>query len=235
MNQTTLLIVDDDPTYLRTVSAYFNQSGFTVRTAVTCADALASAEELRPDCMLLDYHLTGGDGSNVCYSLRADTRLKKTPIIMVSGDPEQEMPAYTDYKADGFLLKGTSLAKVQAVVETVLRRVNWERGILQKGDLRIERETLKVFRGNTQAATLSEEQFQLLFMLMEKSPEFVSEETISGQILGAGPEVKSEAVRALLHRLRQRLGPQLCRRIKSKRRLGWTYVQPRRRTASQSK
>ncbi|MHB0995385.1 MAG: response regulator transcription factor [Elusimicrobiales bacterium] len=235
MNQTTLLIVDDNPVYLRTVSAYFNQNGFTVRTAANCADALKSAEELRPDCMLLDYHLTGGDGSSVCYSLRADTHLRKMPIIMVSGDPTQEMPAYTDYKADGFLLKCTPLAKVQAVVETVLRRVNWERGILQKGDLRLEKETLQIFRGHVPTVTLSEEQFDLLFMLVEKSPEFVSEETITGQILGAGPEVKSDAVRALLHRLRQRLGPQLGRRIKGKRRLGWTYVQPRRRASSRPK
>lgn len=235
MNQTTLLIVDDDPVYLRTVSRYFLRSGFNVCTSVTCADALASAEEMRPDCMLLDYHLNGGDGSSVCYSLRADTRLRKTPIIMVSGDPTQEMPAYTDYKADGFLLKCTPLAKMQAVVETVLRRVNWERGILQKGDLRLEKETLKVFRGHVPVSNLSAEQFDLLFMLVEKSPEFVSEETITGQILGGGPEVKSEAVRALLHRLRQRLGPQLGRRIKGKRRLGWTYVQPRRRASSRPK
>lgn len=229
MDQTTLLIVDDDPVYLRTLSAYFAGSGFNVRTAASCADALKSAAELKPDCLLLDYHLADGDGAKVCCSLRSDMFLRKVPIIVLSGDPEQEMPAYTDYKADAFLLKGTPLAKVQAVAESVLRRVGWERGLLRKGDLRLEKETLKVFKEDLPVATLSEEQFNLLFLLVERSPEFLSEAAIFSYVLGSEPEIRGDAVRALLHRLRQRLGAQLGRRIKNKRNLGWTYVQPRRK------
>lgn len=231
MDQTTLLIIDDDPAYLHTASAYFSAAGFDVRTAGSCADAIKAAAGTRPDCLLLDYHLGDGDGSSVCHSLRADMNLRKTPIIMISGDPLQEISAYTDYKADGFLLKDTSFAKVQAVVESVLRRVNWERGILRKGDLRLEKETLTVSRENAESSSLSAEQFGLMFLLVEKSPEFVREETIFKQVLGAEPETKSDAVRALIHRLRQRLGARLGRRIKCKRGLGWTYVQPCRRTA----
>lgn len=231
MHQTTLLIVDDDPVWLRVISGYFSLGGFAVRTAASCADAIRAASDIKPDCLLLDYHLADGDGAKVCHDLRSDMRLRKIPIIMISGDGEQELPAYKDYKADGFLLKDTPLVKVQAVVQSVLRRVNWERGILHKGDLRLEKETLTVSRENGEVSSLSAEQFGLMFLLVEKSPEFVMEETIFKQVLGSEPEIKSDAVRALIHRLRQRLGARLGRRIKCKRGLGWTYVQPRRRTA----
>ena len=235
MFTTTLLIVDDNPVWLRAISAYFSFSGFRVRTAASCAVALKSAAELRPDCLLLDFHLTDGDGGGVCGKLRSDIALKKIPIIMVSGDPLQELPAYTEHKADGFILKGTSFPMMQAVMESMLRRINWERGILLKGDLRLEQESLQVFRGRVPVAVLSEEQFDLLFLLVDRSPKFVSEENISSFVMGSETEIKGEAVRALLHRLRQRLGPQLGRRIKNKRNLGWIYVQPRSNHSSSSK
>jgi len=235
MFPTTLLIVDDNPVWLRAISAYFSFSGFSVRTAASCAAALKSAAELRPDCLLLDFHLTDGDGGSVCDKLRSDMSLKRTPIIMISADPLQELPAYTEYKADGFILKGTPFVKMQAMMECMLRRINWERGILLKGDLRLEQESLQVFRGRVPVAVLSDEQFDLLFLLVDRSPKFLSEENISAYVMDSKTEIKSEAVRALLHRLRQRLGTQLGRRIKNKRRLGWIYVQPRAKSSSSTK
>lgn len=227
MHKTTLLVIDDDTSWLGSVARYFTASGFDVRTAATCAAGVELAGAVRPDCVLLDFHLVDGDGGAVCSYLRADPALRKTPIIMVSGDLLRELDSYNKYKADGFILEGTQFAKIQAIIESVLRRVNWERGIFETGDLRLEKETLRVFRGSRLAAALSPEQFRLFSMLIEKSPAFVSEEDIARHVIGSAPYGKTDAVRALLHRLRQKLGVQLGRRIKSKRSLGWIYVQPR--------
>lgn len=226
MNQTTLLVIDDDSFWLRTVARFFTVAGYSVHTAETCAAGLALAGAVKPDCVLLDFHLPDGTAGDVCAALRSDLGLKKTPIIVMSADPQQELDSYAEHKADGFILKGTQFAKVWVIIESVLRRVNWERGIIEKGDIRLEKEFSRVFRDSKLAATLSPEQFKLLAMLLEKSPGFVGEEDISRHVLGAS-EVKTDAVRALLHRLRLKLGLQLGRRIKSKRRLGWLYVQPR--------
>ncbi|MDA8132149.1 MAG: response regulator transcription factor [Elusimicrobia bacterium] len=226
MGRTTLLIVDDDPAWLKMMAGFFAAEGFDVRTAGSCAEAVAAAGASRPDCLLLDYHMNDGDGGMVCSSLRSDAALRNTPIIMVSADPAQEIPAYAEYQADGFILKGSPLAKIRAVVDSVLRRVAWERGIIEKGDLRLEKETLGVFRNSKPAVTLSKNQFQLLSLLVERSPAFVPEAEIACLILGVAQDERSDAVRALVHRLRQKLGLQLGRRIKCKRNLGWIYVQP---------
>ncbi|MBI4349973.1 MAG: response regulator transcription factor [Elusimicrobia bacterium] len=227
MHKTILLVIDDDVHWLAAAVKYFTVSGFEVRTAATCAAGIELASAARPDCLLLDFHLTDGDGGAVCSRLRSDPALGKTPIIMVSGDLNRELDSYNEYKADGFILKGTQFAKVLAVIESVLRRVRWERGIFETADLRLEKETCRVFKCSRLAATLSPEQFRLFSMLIEKSPEFVSEDFIARYVIGTVSDGRTDAVRALLHRLRQKLGVQLGRRIKSKRNLGWIYVQPR--------
>lgn len=230
MHKTTLLIIDDDLIWLRSTARYFTASGFSVLTAATCAAGIGLAEAVRLDCVLLDFHLTLGDKGAVCSYLRSNLALKKTPIIMVSSDRLKELASYNEHKADGFVLKSTPVAKIRAVIESVLRRIDWERGICETGDLRLERETLQVFRGARLAARLSLEQFHLLSMLIEKSPAYVNEEAIARDVIGSVSEGKTDAVRALLHRLRLKLGVQLGKRIKSKRNHGWTYVQPRLKT-----
>lgn len=227
MHKTTLLIIDDDLAWLRSTASYFTASGFNVLTAATCAAGIGLAEAVRLDCVLLDFHLTLGDRGAVCSYLRSNLALTKTPIIMVSSDRLKELASYNEHKADGFILKDAPAAKIRAVIESVLRRINWERGICETGDLRLERETLQVFRGARPAARLSLEQFHLLSLLIEKSPEYVNEEDIAKDVIGSVSEGKTDAVRALLHRLRLKLGTQLGKRIKSKRNHGWTYVQPR--------
>ncbi len=227
MHQRTLLIIDDDKTWLRVAVKWFASFGFKVSTAATCAAGIELAEAEIPDCVLLDFHLTDGNGGAVCSYLRSNLKLKKIPIVMASADPRQELPSYNEHKADAFVLKGTPFQKTLAIIESVLRRVNWERGILEKCDLRLEKETFQVFRDSRPAARLSPEQFQLFSILIEKSPDFVSEEHIAKCVIGSVSDGKKDAVRALLHRLRLKLGVQLGRRIKNKRNLGWIYVQPR--------
>ncbi|HAT72091.1 MAG TPA: hypothetical protein DCS63_04675 [Elusimicrobia bacterium] len=227
MNRRTVLIVDDDKIWLRSISEFFRIFNYNVRTALSCAEGLSLAKEHRPECVLLDFHLPDGEAGYFCGLIRADPDLKKTPIIIVSGDGEQEYASYLNHQADGFVLKGGPLNKIRMLMESLLRRIWWERGIIEKGDLRLETENLGVFRGSELLARLSLEQFRFFFILMDRSPKFVSEEDILKFISGTdtAPE-KYEALRGLANRLRTKLGPRLGRRIKGSSLSGWIYVQP---------
>jgi DNA-binding response OmpR family regulator len=112
----------------------------------------------------------------------------------------------------------------------VMRRVNWERGIIKVGDIKLEKTGLTVFRHSRLFTTLSLDQFQLFYLLMQESPGFVSEDAISKHLYDSDfvPQ-NADSIRGLIQRLRKKLGMQLGRRIKNKSRLGWTYVQPRQR------
>ena len=112
------------------------------------------------------------------------------------------------------------------MVQSLLRRVNWERGTISRHDLALDGENLQVLKNSKHAAYLSREQFSCLSLLLEKSPAFVSEGEIIAAVYAGDPD-KAEALHSLMYRLRKSLGARLGRRIKCKRKQGWIYVQPR--------
>ena len=223
----TLLAVDDNEAWLRTLTRWFAPLGYNIHTATTCRDAMNMTETLRPDCLLLDYNLGDGTAEDVCGYIRNHEQLKKTPIIVISIYEDKEQTCHGQCQADAFIYKCTSLGTIQGKVESILRRVDWERGVTRKGDLRLETANYQVFRDSKPVVSLSRDQFDFFTMLLEKSPDFVSEEDIAKKIFGTDLAAeKCDAIRGLAHRLRKKIGPQLGRRIKNKANLGWIYVQP---------
>ena len=233
MPMRTLLAVDDNEAWLRTLTRWFAPLGYNIHTATTCRDAMTMTETLQPDCLLLDYHLDDGTAEDVCDYVRSHEKLKKTPIIVISIYEDKEQTSHGQCQADAFIYKCTSLENIQWKVESLLRRVNWERGLTIKGDLRLEAANNQVFRDSKPIACLSQDQFDLFTLLLEKSPDFVSEEDIAKRIFSTDFAAdKCDAIRGLAQRLRKKLGQQLGRRIKNKANLGWIYMQPSPRNPS---
>lgn len=227
MNNRTILIVDDDKDWLRSISGFFRYFNYDVKTARTCAEGLALARLHRPACVLLDFHLPGDNGGFLCAQLRADQELRKTLVIIVSVDIGQEYSSYLKYQADAFILKGGPMNRIRVVVESMMRRACWERGILEEGDMRLETKNCAVFRNSRLLARLSPVQFRFLFKLIEKSNCFVSEDEAMKFVFETdGVPEKFEALRGLASRLRAKLGRQVGRRIKSRNLCGWIYTRP---------
>jgi CheY-like chemotaxis protein len=87
----TVLIVDDEPdvrTYLTTV---LKHHGYTVVTADAAQSGLAVVEESKPDIICLDIVMPKESGISLYRQLRADSRFRSIPVIIVSGvAPAQE-------------------------------------------------------------------------------------------------------------------------------------------------
>lgn len=231
MQHRILLVIDDNKSWANITAHYFTDFGYKVITAGTCAEGYALAQLHKPACILLDYYLPDDDGCVCAANIRGNPELKKTLIVMISNDENQELPAYNDYKLDGFLSKDARLEQIKAKVESLMRRVGWDRDMVMHCDLRLDGVSLEVYRGSKLVNQLSSEQFKLFSFLLEKSPSFVGEDELARQIYSKEelPE-KNEGVRGVAQRLRENLGPQLGRRIKAKIGKGWIYLQPRART-----
>lgn len=122
MAQRSLLVIDDDKTWRTLIVRFLGGAAYKIYTAATCAEGVRLAKLHKPDCVLLDFHLTDGDAVSVCAALRANKDIKTTPVIIVSSDPEAEIAAYGECRAAGFLLKGSEpLKKLTGIVEKILR------------------------------------------------------------------------------------------------------------------
>jgi DNA-binding NarL/FixJ family response regulator len=79
-----ILIVDDDAGYRAFVASLFERAGYAIRQSETGPEALDAVRDERPSCILLDVHLPGLTGYQVCRELREEFG-QAFPIIFVTG------------------------------------------------------------------------------------------------------------------------------------------------------
>jgi two-component system, OmpR family, response regulator len=85
MTKRRILIVDDDLTCSRILKAGLERVGYyDVQTENHATRALSSAQEFRPDLVLLDVCMIDGDGGEVAFRLRNDKQFHNIPIIFLT-------------------------------------------------------------------------------------------------------------------------------------------------------
>ena len=80
-----ILIVDDDPSLIESLSYCLRYQGYTVFNALNGADGIRKAQNEHPDVVLLDLGLPDLDGLEVCAKLADGSDTCGTPVIVVSG------------------------------------------------------------------------------------------------------------------------------------------------------
>jgi DNA-binding response OmpR family regulator len=79
-----ILIIEDDPSFLRGLTFILEKEGYAVIIANNGLIGLRKAREEKPNLVILDVMLPGLDGFEVCHRLRADPDTEKIPVIMLS-------------------------------------------------------------------------------------------------------------------------------------------------------
>lgn len=113
-----VLIVDDTPANLGVVVEYLEEHGFRVAVAQDGEEAVARAELVRPDLILLDIMMPGIDGFETCRRLKASDQARDIPVIF--------MTSLTDVhdKLDGFAAGGVDYVTKPIHVQEVMARVH---------------------------------------------------------------------------------------------------------------
>lgn len=84
----TIMVIDDDQQIRELVELSLKiTSGWKVVEAVSGEAALELLRELRPDAILLDYHMPGLDGLETLRLIRAEPEYHDIPIIAYTADP----------------------------------------------------------------------------------------------------------------------------------------------------
>jgi DNA-binding response OmpR family regulator len=83
-----ILVVEDDASILRLVTAVLTRSGYAVDTAMNGVDAFEKMEQTAYDAVVLDLMMSGTSGFEVLTRLRASEPQRKFVIIMSAASPE---------------------------------------------------------------------------------------------------------------------------------------------------
>ena len=101
-----ILIVDDDPDMVELLQTSFTGAGYSVRTATSGSQALATARRSPPDVVLLDLIMPEVNGFTVCQTLRREPATASVPIILITALPgEFPRMAGLEAGADAYLRK----------------------------------------------------------------------------------------------------------------------------------
>lgn len=115
----TVLIVDDEPSFCEFLKVILKSHGHDVRTACTGRDALDAFQQLRPQFTLLDFHMPEMDGLEVLRRIRALDPRAVVMILTAWGSEDLELAA-RELGAVDFLSKALSLDSIVRTLESVL-------------------------------------------------------------------------------------------------------------------
>jgi chemosensory pili system protein ChpA (sensor histidine kinase/response regulator) len=82
--QPTIMVVDDSLTVRKVTGRLLERQGYLVVTARDGVEAMEKLQELVPDVMLVDIEMPRMDGFDLTRNVRADARLKRVPVIMIT-------------------------------------------------------------------------------------------------------------------------------------------------------
>ena len=123
-----ILVVDDDPSFVRAVEMILAPKGYEVQSVGNKAEAIEKIYEMKPDLILLDIMMEKlTDGFDICYKLKHDAEMKKIPVLAVSAITEKTgfkfLPT-TDgeyFEADDYVEKPVKPAELLERVEKLLK------------------------------------------------------------------------------------------------------------------
>lgn len=202
-----ILVVDDEPRFVRLVEANLQTEGFEVLKAANGQEALGLTVAEKPDLILLDVMMPEMDGFQALERIRG---FSTVPIIMLTakGDEEHKVRGL-NLGADDYVVKPFSanelIARVQAVLRRALRPTSdFSEPMFTRGDLSINFARAEV-TANGQPVSLSATEYRLLLQFARSAGKTLTAEDLLRNVWGPEYSEEKEILWVSISRLRQKL------------------------------
>ena len=202
---TRVLVVDDEPQFLRALATNLRGAGYEVETATSGAEALAAAGLRPPDVVILDLLLPDRSGTDVCRELRT---WSDAPIVLVSavGEDEEKIKAL-DAGADDYVTKPFAIGELLARLLAVLRRAGGPgEPVITVGPITVDLEKHSV-AVDGRPVHLTPHEFRLLRLLAQNEGRLLTHRSILREVWGPGYGDESNYLHVYVSQLRRKLEP----------------------------
>ena len=203
-----VLVVDDEKLIVKGIRFSLEQDDMKVDCAYDGEEALTLARENEYDIILLDIMLPKHDGFEVCRQIR---EYSDVPIIMLTAKGEDmDKILGLEYGADDYITKPFNILEVKARIKAIMRRVNRKAGgsgsdrIIQKGNMKIDCESRRVFIGEKEV-NLTAKEFDLLELLAMNPNKVYSRENLLNIVWGYEYPGDARTVDVHIRRLREKI------------------------------
>ncbi len=206
---TKILVIDDEPSITKLVSAYLEPEGYEVYTAADGNTGLKAARAFKPDLIILDLMLPGIDGIELLSRLRRESQVYV--ILLTAKTEETDKIVGLSVGADDYVTKPFSPRELTARVKAALRRIQTgsglgsETSILSFRHLRLDvgARTVSVDDKTIELTTI---EFDLLKVLAENRGRVVTREQLLEKVWGGEYFGEMRVVDVHLGHVRQKIG-----------------------------
>jgi response regulator NasT len=129
-------VVDDNRLIANSLVQMLGLLGFEARAAFGAPMAIQALAQRVPDVILMDIHIQGINGVEMCRYIRRDPRLAHVPILAISSDNQETMIASVrEAGANGFLAKPIEFEELERAVLQVTHSLDATRQLSDKPDV----------------------------------------------------------------------------------------------------
>jgi two-component system response regulator RegX3 len=229
MTTPTVLLVEDEESFVEALQIGLKREGFRVEVARDGFEALDRFDAVKPDLVLLDVMLPRISGIDVCRQLR---KRSQVPIIMVTAKgSEIDTVVGLEVGADDYVTKPYRIRELVARMRAVLRRHTRDVdatpevvGSVVVGDVSLDpHEHVVSVRGEPMRLPLKE--FELLHLLLANAGRVLPRETLIDRVWGSDYVGDTKTLDVHVKRLRSKIedDPSAPTRIVTIRGLGYKY------------
>jgi two-component system, OmpR family, response regulator RegX3 len=240
VSQPTVLVVEDEASFVEALQIGLSREGFRVEVAGDGVEALERFKQVKPDVVLLDVMLPRVSGLDVCRQIRAQSSV---PIIMVTAKSgEIDTVVGLEVGADDYVTKPYRIRELVARIRALLRRASGDSGdevepaatsTLRVGDVTLDPEAHRLtVRGTEVAVPLKE--FEVLHLLLANAGRVLTREVLIDRVWGSDYVGDTKTLDVHIKRLRSKVevDPSAPTRIVTIRGLGYKYERLPPHTAS---
>jgi two-component system, OmpR family, phosphate regulon response regulator PhoB len=203
-----ILVVDDEQDILDLVALHMAREGHECVGISNGLEVFPAALKDEPDLIVLDLMLPGMDGIQVFKRLRADSRTRGIPVIMLTAKAQvTDKITGLELGADDYLTKPFSPRELLLRIQAVLRRVKKTTHVseVRVGDFLLDRKNMKFFIAG-QSVDLTATEFKLLALLMENPAAVHTRADLLREVWGYNDDVHTRTLDTHIKRLREKMG-----------------------------
>jgi two-component system alkaline phosphatase synthesis response regulator PhoP len=205
-----IVIIEDEPDILEVLRFNLKREGFEVLAALDGDSGLSLVKKEKPDLVILDLMMPGMDGIAICSSIKNDSELFNTLVIMLTAKGEEsDVVLGLGVGADDYVSKPFSPKELVARVKAVLRRGTLRKESnqqekIESGDLVVNAGSYKVLvKGQEVKLTASE--FKILYYLASHPGRVYSREQLLNKVLGDTAVVVDRNIDVHIRGIRKKL------------------------------
>lgn len=217
VNNSKILIVDDEKDILEFLKYNFEKEGFKVFTAQNGVEGKQMAKKAKPDLIILDIMMPEMDGVELCQELRSLQEFEDTLIIFLTarGEDYSQIAGF-EVGADDYVTKPVRPKVLIARVKALLKRrtrgpVHEER--IEIDNLIIDTDKREVIVGN-ESIHIPKIEFDLLLLLVSYPGKIFSRGEIYAKVWGNEVFVSDRTLDVHIRKLREKIGKEHIKTIK---------------------